>query len=71
MLKPSHWGETMARFKNGLQGMLYDQASDHLLVCDAENNKILKMNPTTGSFILICSSSVRLFIINRGPLGHV
>lgn len=37
-------------FKNGLQSVLYDHESDHLLACDEEGGKIIKYDPNTGTF---------------------
>lgn len=42
----------MARFKMGLQGILYDETIDRLLVCDTDNNRVITLNPITGTFIL-------------------
>lgn len=48
VIKPKIWGSVKTFFKLGLQGMLYDHGTDHLLACDAQNNRIIKVNPNTG-----------------------
>lgn len=57
VIKKKSWGAFMARMRIGLQGILYDHASDHLLVCDAENSRVVKMNPVTGN-LTPCSSFI-------------
>lgn len=40
-------------FQKGLQGIVFEHESSHLLVCDAKNDRILKMNPNTGKIYFL------------------
>lgn len=43
------WGRVKVVLNKGLEGIIYDHNMDHLLACDAHNNRIIKVNPTTGT----------------------
>lgn len=48
VVKPKSWRGALTSSLKGLQGILYDHESDHLLVCDAGSNKIIELDQTTG-----------------------
>lgn len=55
-------------FQKGLQGILYDHESDHLLACDAGGSRIIKLDPLTGtSSFFICNI---LFIHLKRKVYH-
>lgn len=47
VVKPKNWGLLFMQKRS--RGILYDSERDTLLVCDASNNRILAVNPNTGT----------------------
>lgn len=45
VIKPKN---SLSGLQDGLHGILYDHEINHLIVCDAWNGKIIKLDPTTG-----------------------
>lgn len=53
----------MAKFKKGMQGILYDEINDSLIICDGDKNRLIKLNPVTGTLYIDSFHSFCILIL--------